>query len=522
MAFAFINSAPIQPVINQEVVVCTLAGGPFDNLDAFVSGGAWAGGSLVFRIYAIVGGGGLRSLVAQGTYGGPSPNRILWTIIDQPGQLGGFAKDQQGRTNQAPLHVGGTSFDLVVFAAAATQQQGPTFNLGPANPAPILATLAGCNSGDAVPDTNSSPGPIACGAGATITYAVAGGFIDEADVGFNAAGMPTGLIFQLLANCGPGSVEVPVATVTTGPATNLNADVMVGIPLPVATIYRLRVTNTSSAGVNITASLSTYTASTAGGGGGPVIMSGNDNGPSNANHVEDFQIESLNANVVGAQYAPIAAGLWYVGMSGAAGNLLVSLLDTMPNGSRIIVKDEDGGLAAHSYTVSGSTGLLIDGAATFVMNAANPGPFGAVTFEKKVSPGGVPGWAVVSNYAQANPATVIEMVFAVAGPSLNVLGPLQAAGVLPAAGTLRITIEGFGGTGGAGGGQGGAAGPTPGIGGGASGAVQYSTGSFDFNLADTLDIIVGAGGAFGAAGVAAGGAGGDGGDGLPSYALQHT
>jgi hypothetical protein len=124
-----------------------------------------------------------------------------------------------------------------------------------------------------------------------------------------------------------------------------------------------------------------------------ITLAGNANGPSNANHVEDFGIESVNTNVTAAQFVPIAAGEWYVGISGATADINVQLQDTFPSGAKVTVKDEDGSLAAFDFIVTGSTGKTIDGAASFTMNVATPGPKGATTFEKNFN---APNeWAVV-------------------------------------------------------------------------------------------------------------------------------
>jgi hypothetical protein len=113
---------------------------------------------------------------------------------------------------------------------------------------------------------------------------------------------------------------------------------------------------------------------------GGVELDGNTVGPNTANHLQTFGIESVNANVIAAQFVPITEGLWYVGISGLTGPVTVTLPDTMSSGSQVIVKDEDGSLASWTITVQGSTGKTLDGGATFVMNGAAPGPFGSNTF----------------------------------------------------------------------------------------------------------------------------------------------
>ena len=116
-------------------------------------------------------------------------------------------------------------------------------------------------------------------------------------------------------------------------------------------------------------------------GGASVTLTGNTVGPGNANHLQTFGIESVNASVPAASFTPITAGLWYVGISGLTGNITVTLPDTMPSGSQVIVKDEDGSIGdGFTITVEGSIGKTIDGNATFVMGNPNPGPKGSNTF----------------------------------------------------------------------------------------------------------------------------------------------
>ncbi len=126
------------------------------------------------------------------------------------------------------------------------------------------------------------------------------------------------------------------------------------------------------------------------------MLAGNANGPLASNSVEDFGIESINTPVTAAQFTPIAAGLWYVGISGVPASgppLSVQLQDTFPSGSRVIVKDEDGSLAGADFDVTGSTGKTIDGAASYTMNVATPGPKGSTTFEMNFDSPSV--WVVV-------------------------------------------------------------------------------------------------------------------------------
>ena len=119
----------------------------------------------------------------------------------------------------------------------------------------------------------------------------------------------------------------------------------------------------------------------------------------------------------------------------------------------------------------------------------------------------------------------VEMTFLASAN--NVLAALQTPTpttlrALPDAGTIRIGIEGFGGTGGGGGGGAGDPAGIPGSGGGASGGCQYQTGSFSFDLSHRLDVTVGPAGLPGAGGISPGGFGTDGTDGSASFALDFT
>jgi hypothetical protein len=128
----------------------------------------------------------------------------------------------------------------------------------------------------------------------------------------------------------------------------------------------------------------------------PVELVGNTNGAADANTVEDFGIEAVNTPVLSTQFVSpqaVSAGLWYVGISGLTANTTVALLDSFPSGSRVLIKDEDGSLASFDIVVSGSTGKTIDGAASFTMNVATPGPFGSVSFEMNFN--SPVEWAVV-------------------------------------------------------------------------------------------------------------------------------
>lgn len=250
MAFTFVNTPSVQPIAGQEVLVATLAGGPFDGVDAFVQGGFWAGGELIFRVYATV--GAVRSRVAEAPFSGPEATRLQWD-------------------RGAPLRVGATSYDLVVFAKqnpGTTALRGAPISGTP--PLPISATFAGCNTNDVVPDTNVSGAGALPADGSEVTITTALGYVPFADVSCETAGLPL-IRVTLYASCGPGSVEVPVASQQSG--LDATEAVMLAESLPIASLYTLRAAKVLAdgiAGPSCVASLSTF-AETTPGGGGPVL-----------------------------------------------------------------------------------------------------------------------------------------------------------------------------------------------------------------------------------------------------------
>jgi hypothetical protein len=249
MPVTFVNASNVQPIANQEVVVATIAG-PLDVLDAYVSGGAWADGTISFFIYATV--GALRAKVAIGIYGGPTAARITWV-------------DPSGTTIDGSVHAGGTIYDLVVFA-----QTNQTYQ--PSRPAPINATFAGVNESDVVADNNTSGAGVAT-FGGDATIVTAAGFNQLADVAANMRGLP-GILFKLYASCGAGSVEALVASKQSG-GPDAIASILREVVLPAATQYRLAVALAQSGSpVSVTASLATYLQAGAGGGGGGGVSPG--------------------------------------------------------------------------------------------------------------------------------------------------------------------------------------------------------------------------------------------------------
>jgi hypothetical protein len=121
--------------------------------------------------------------------------------------------------------------------------------------------------------------------------------------------------------------------------------------------------------------------------GSTATLVGNTNGPASANRFNALTLlgNDADVNVVDT------AGWYWVRMTGLTVNRNVTLPAAPTNGMVVVVKDGDGSLGAgFTITVNGN-GNTIDGAATFVMNAANPGSKGAVSLQfDSAAPGA--GW----------------------------------------------------------------------------------------------------------------------------------
>ena len=274
MAVTFANSSTVQPLQGTEVAVATIVGGPFDNVDAFVSGG---GGSiqLQFRLYVTV--GTLRSLVAEASYGGP-PNSAS-------GQGTVLRWSSLGKPIANPVTAGGTQYDLVVYALNGN---GPI----------VLATLAGVNTSDTATAGSTSATVAFPAIYGSTTITSNAGYAHAADVGVSQSSLPA-CAFDLFASCGGGSVEALVAFQNISGGNGITA-IMRQVVLPAATTYRLAIRNLGIVGpATVTASLSTYSG---GSGGGSVVLSPEVTGPSNNNVVSGpFSSASLawKANVLG-------------------------------------------------------------------------------------------------------------------------------------------------------------------------------------------------------------------------------
>ena len=131
--------------------------------------------------------------------------------------------------------------------------------------------------------------------------------------------------------------------------------------------------------------VATNTGWVAAGSTAPLV--GNTNGPANANRFNALTQLGNDADVAVTD----TAGWRWVRMTGLTANRNVTLPAAPTNGMVVVVKDGDGSLGVgFTITVNGN-GNTIDGAATFVMNAANPGSKGAISLQfDSAAPS--PGW----------------------------------------------------------------------------------------------------------------------------------
>jgi hypothetical protein len=436
------NTGAATPVTGAETDVVAIApGAPLDNITVYVIGGTGGGGGLLeFALYATV--GGFRTRVAQK----PIVGSASASIIDFDTGLGPLSGGAGDRAQTEQVDAGGTTYTVTVidlstapapvnnprtavtatiagvdsFDTVADQNFGTTFvALGPTATGTLTTFNGFAQLMDvAIDQTNLPPVTVTvtadCGPGSVLATVVSAQMTGKdatiASV-FRGIRLPVATrYFVSVTNNSQGAITTTLTgvtysvSITAGGVVILGGDVIgpsnantvvkwdnvplllgaaPGFTTPVDAaipIYDLALnewrTFALSGGATMTnAGVVTVSA-------GALTLAGNANGPANANHVETFGIESTNANVPAASFAPITAGIWYVGVAGItpAINVTVTLPDTMPSGAQVIVKDEDGSLAAATITVVGSTGKTIDGNASQVMNNANPGPKGSMTF----------------------------------------------------------------------------------------------------------------------------------------------
>lgn len=354
-----VSSTQILPAGGQEVSFGTIVGGPFDYLDVFVDGSGNIDADEViaeWRIYATA--GGLTSLVASAPGGGSRPAVIEWDIgsSEDPGL-------------HSPAEAAGTTFEL----RGLLQQPA-------AVPITFLASLIGYDEFDVVASATAGATVALPATGAEVTIATVAGYAQFADVSvlqnFNVP-----VRFTLYAQATAVGVTAEVKTMVLQ-STDGTRRVFSPVELPGATSYILRARlEEAGPSINVTASLATRsnTVTT----GGVVLLTGNTNGPSNANTEEAFVTSTTDADVhVAAQLHP--KGAIYEGLNGLTADRTVFLNTTATGaiGDDTTVKDEDGSLALHNIILDPGAGNTIDGLANYTMTAAQNGLKGAVTVRR--------------------------------------------------------------------------------------------------------------------------------------------
>lgn len=122
-------------------------------------------------------------------------------------------------------------------------------------------------------------------------------------------------------------------------------------------------------------------------------LSGTDNGDGSITvHFDDSKLIDQATDLVDrdalAAWGIGQNGNQFLGFRGLTAPRTATLVSTPVAGTRVTVKDTDGGAAVHSITVDGN-GLTIDGAATYVIGTA----WGSVTLECN----GLGTWSIVAS-----------------------------------------------------------------------------------------------------------------------------
>jgi len=118
-------------------------------------------------------------------------------------------------------------------------------------------------------------------------------------------------------------------------------------------------------------------------------LTGNANGPSNANRFLSLLVPAANADVA----IPAPQGWWFVGFSGLTAPHQVLLPAAPVAGEVVVVTDEDGSLATQTFNVNGN-GKTVEGVAVFAMNAAYPGANGSIALQYDGAK-----WVIFADYA---------------------------------------------------------------------------------------------------------------------------
>jgi len=177
------NTGTVNPTANAQQIVAMLGSGPFDNLSAYVQGGST--GSYLFRLFAIV--DGVQVLVARANIlASQAASLIAW---------------QQDGGDSTIISAAGEAYILTVQSNSAGASD------------PVTVTLAGVDEFDTAPGEQAAES-FTLAAGATGTIGPFQGFSQAIDVGVDQTLITSPITVSVLADCGPGSVQAVVKSVT--------------------------------------------------------------------------------------------------------------------------------------------------------------------------------------------------------------------------------------------------------------------------------------------------------------------
>jgi hypothetical protein len=452
MAVLSNTGAPVVPIVGTEQTVATIApGAPLDNVTVYVTGGTGGGGGLLeFALYAEV--GGFQTRIAQKqTLGSNVASIIDWDTGIAPLDGGGGTRAQNelidaGGTNytvtvidlSAGLPPAGspprqavtvTIAGVATFDTVADQNFGAL--LGPIAPAgtAFLSTFNGYAQfmDVAIDQTNLPPVTVTlaadCGVGsvqAIVESVNLTGVDSDIAAVFRKVNLPVATrYFVSVTNKSSIALSVTLTGVTyslvpatAGGVVTLSGDVIgpsnantvikwdnipllmggapgFGTPVDAAVpIYDLALNEWRTFALSGGATMSNTGVVTISAAG--LTLTGNTNGPANANTEQSFVTSTTDADVTVAGQ-PHPHGDIYEGLNGLTANRTVNLNPAFVSGDTTIVKDEDGSLTLHNIIVNPGGGNTIDGASTYTMTAAQNGVKGSVTL-KRIS---ATAWALV-------------------------------------------------------------------------------------------------------------------------------
>jgi hypothetical protein len=361
----------------------------FDFIDAMVdgSGNPDADEAIAeWRLYEII--SGLPTLVATAPGGGRTPSVLDWgvnaTSTPQPRGV--------SPAPFSPAEGAGFTFELRAFFSGG-RFISPNFT----------ASLVGYNEFDTAPNTVApAVSAVLPSNFSEVTLATVPGYAQFADAVVSQS-FDVPVRFTLYAQAGVGGVIAQVAALTLQNKDGIARLFGSPVRLPGATSYILRARFDSNllqrpptSPVTVAAGLATHSKSAS--TGGAVVLTGNDNGPSNANRFLSLPVPANNADVVIPEVGPVSGdGWWNVPITGLTAPHQVLLPANPSPGEVVVVTDVDGSLAGQTFNVNGN-GHNVEGVPIYAMNATYPGPFGSICFMFVANPAGGGAWVIFAAY----------------------------------------------------------------------------------------------------------------------------